>query len=136
MPSRHCILATLATFVTMYLLGFLIYGIALADFMGSNLGTAIDAHREAPVHWQMMLGQLAGATLLVTILSWRGAASAGDGFRTGAHIGFLMSLYFGFMTLSMQYTTTLTWVIVDLFAAAAWLGAAGAIGTLVLRRGN
>lgn len=136
MPSRRCVFATLATFVTMYLLGFLIYGIALADFMAANLGAAIDAHRETPVHWQMMLGQLAGAALLVTILSWRGAANAGDGFRTGAHIGFLMSLYFGFMTLSMQNTTTLTWVIVDLFVAAAWMGVAGAIGTIVLRRGE
>ncbi len=136
MPSRRCIFATLATFVTMYLLGFLIYGIALADFMASNLGTATGAHREVPVHWQMMLGQLAGATLLVTILSWRGVATVRDGFRTGAHIGFLMSLYFGFMTLSMQNTVTLTFVIVDLFVAAAWMGVACAIGTFVLRRGD
>ena len=97
MVNKNCILATLAAFVTMFVLGYVIYQPVLGDFFAANVGTATGVIKETPVFWQIIVGQLAGATLLVYVLSWRGVENAADGFKTGAMYGLLLSLYFGFI---------------------------------------
>ena len=79
--------------------------------------------KETPVFWQIIVGQLCGATLLVCALSWKGAENAVDGVKGGALVGLLLSLYFGFMNLGTMNTSTMPAALVD------------TVATVVLRRG-
>ena len=135
MVNKNCVLATLAAFVTMFVLGYVIYQPLLGGFFEANVGTATGVIKETPVFWQIIVGQLCGALLLVTVLSWKGVESAADGFKTGAMYGLLLSLYFGFMNLGTMNTSTMNAALVDAVVSLVLLGAAGAVATVVLRRG-
>lgn len=133
MINKNCILATLAVFATTFVLGFIIYQPVLGDFFAAN--TAAGVIRENPVFWQIIVGQLCGAALLVTVLSWKGVESAADGVKGGAVFGLLLSLFYGFMNLGTMNTTTMNAVLVDVVVTVVMMGAAGAVGALVLKRG-
>ena len=134
MINKSCILATLAAFATMFVLGFVIYQPVLGDFFAANAGTATGVIKENPVFWQIIVGQLCGAALLVTVLSWKGVESAADGFKGGALFGLLLSLFYGFMNLGTMNTSTMTAVLVDVVVTVVLMGAAGAVGAMVLKR--
>lgn len=135
MVNKNCILATLATFVTMFVLGYVIYEPLLGGFFADNAGTATGVIKETPVFWQIIVGQLAGAALLVCALSWRGAGNAAEGFKGGALVGLLLSLYFGFINLGTMNTSTMSAVLVDAVVSVVLWGVAGVVATMVLKRG-
>ena len=135
MIKPNCILATLAAFVVMFVLGYIIYEPLLGDFFAANAGTATGVIKENPVFWQIIVGQLCGAGLLITVLSWKGVESAADGFKGGATFGLLLSLFYGFMNLGTMNTSTMNAALADVAITAGMMGVAGAVGALVLRRG-
>ena len=135
MVNKNCVLAILASFVTMFVLGYVAYEPLLGGFFADNAGTATGVIKEAPVFWQIIVGQLCGATLLVCALSWKGAENAVDGVKGGALVGLLLSLYFGFMNLGTMNTSTMPAALVDGVVSVVLWGAAGAVATVVLRRG-
>ncbi|MYK67792.1 MAG: hypothetical protein F4022_15185, partial [Gemmatimonadetes bacterium] len=113
MVNKNCVLAILASFVTMFVLGYVAYEPLLGGFFADNAGTATGVIKEAPVFWQIIVGQLCGATLLVCALSWKGVENAADGVKGGALVGLLLSLYFGFMNLGTMNTSTMNAALVD-----------------------
>ena len=135
MVNKNCVLAILASFVTMFVLGYVAYEPILGDFFAANAGTATGVIKEAPVFWQIIVGQLCGSTLLVCALSWKGAENAAEGVKGGALVGLLLSLYFGFMNLGTMNTSTMSAALVDALVSVVLWGAAGAVATVVLRRG-
>ena len=135
MVKKNCVLAIVASFVTMFVLGFVIYQPVLGDFFAANAGTATGVIKETPVFWQIIVGQLCASTLLVYALSWKGAESPADGFKAGALVGLLLSLYFGFMNLGTMNTSTMNAAVVDAVVSVVLWGVAGAVATVVLRRG-
>ena len=135
MVNKNCVLAILGAFVTMFVLGYVIYEPLLGGFFADNAGTATGVIKDAPVFWQIIVGQLCGATLLVCALSWKGAENTADGFKGGALVGLLLSLYFGFMTLGTMNTSTMNAALVDALVSVVLWGVAGAVATVVLRRG-
>ncbi len=135
MVSPNRILATVAAFITMFVLGYVIYDPLLGGFFEANAGTATGTMKEAPVFWQIIIGQLCGALLLVTVLSWRGTRAASEGFSAGATLGLLLSLYFGFMMLGTMNTTTMNAVVADAIISLMLMGVAGSVATVILRRG-
>ena len=94
------------------------------------------AMKEAPVFWQIAVGQLCGAGLLATVLSWKGVANAAEGFKAGALVGVLMSLFFGFMTLGTMNTTTMNAAVVDAAVSVVWMGTAGVVVSFVYNSYN
>ena len=135
MVNKNCVLAILASFVTMFVLGYVFYEPLLGGFFADNAGTATGVIKEAPVFWQIIVGQLCGATLLVYALSWKGVESAADGAKAGALVGLLLSLYFGFMNLGTMNTSTMNAALVDAVVSVVLWGVAGAVATVVLKRG-
>lgn len=135
MVNKNCVLAILASFVTMFVLGYVFYEPLLGGFFADNAGTATGVIKENPVFWQIIVGQLCGATLLVCALSWKGVESAVDGVKGGALVGLLLSLYFGFMNLGTMNTSTMNAALVDAVVSVVLWGAAGAVATVVLKRG-
>ena len=135
MVNKNCVLAILASFVTMFVLGYVAYEPLLGDFFAANAGTATGVIKETPVFWQIIVGQLCGAALLVCALSWKGVENATDGVKGGALVGLLLSLYFGFMNLGTMNTSTMNAALVDAVVSVVLWGVAGAVAAVVLRRG-
>ncbi len=128
--NKKCILATLAGFVALFVLGFVLYGVLLADFFAN------DAMSAAPNYLAIAGGQLAAAGLLALVLSWRAAEGPGDAFKAGAGVGVLYSLSFG---LTMFGTTegmfTATTVVGDAVVSVVMFGIAGMVIAKVLHDG-
>ena len=128
--NKKCILATLAGFVALFVLGYVLYGLLLADFFAN------EAMSDAPNYLAIAGGQLATAGLLALVLSWRTAEGPGDAFKAGAGVGVLYSLSFG---LTMFGTTegmfTATTVVGDAVVSVVMFGIAGMVIAKVLHDG-
>lgn len=135
MCSKNYVLAGIAGGVTFFLLGWLVYGFLLMDFMASNSGTATGVQRAETelVWWALMAGNLCTGFLLSFVFSCVGSVkTATSGAKTGAWLGFLMA---GSIDLSMYGTCNimnLTGVLVDILAFTIMAGIAGAVVAWVL----
>ncbi len=128
--NKKCILATLAGGVTLFLLGYVFYGLLLADFFAN------DSMTEAPNYLALAAGQLAGGALLALVLSWRGAGGPVEAFKAGAGVGVLYSLSMGLTMLgTTEGLTTTTLVIGDAAVMLVMYGAGGMVVAKVLHDG-
>lgn len=101
MFSKSNLLATLAGTVTMFLLGYLIWGIATVDLMeGYTLNSLM---KDPPDFLFILLGNLFCAFAISTIYGkWaRGHHSA----KEGAELGVLFGIFVGFGIWFIQYAT-------------------------------
>lgn len=129
--NKNFLMATIAGGVTLFVLGFLIYGVLLADFFAN------DAISPEPIMWAVTLGQLLSAAFLTIILGWKGVASAKEGFQAGAVIGAVMGLAFGLMMYgTMVGMHTMATLIGDTVVSLVVYGIAGAVIATALNRGG
>ncbi len=137
MDSKKRIMATLAGFVTLFLLGWIFYGMLLVDFFAANSGTATGVMRSDTemVWWALVVGNVLQAYLLVYIFSkWTNITTFGDGLKAGITIGLILG--FGF-DLTMYGTTNmmnLTGALVDPLVVAGMFGLTGGVIGMVLGR--
>ena len=128
--NKKCILATLAGGVALFVLGYVFYGLLLADFFANDTMT------ETPNYLALAGGQLAGGGLLALVLSWRGAEGPVEAFKAGAGVGVLYSLSMG---LTMFGTTeglnTMTTVIGDVVVMLVMYGIGGMVVAKILHDG-
>ncbi len=138
MSTKRFALATVAGGVTLFILGALIYGLALADFYAANAGSATGVLREEPLFWSLAIGELAFAALLTLVLGrWAGVSSVGEGLKQGAIVGFLLALGINLITYGVMNTMNLTAALADVVVGTFRLGLAGAvIGAVLARSGN
>ena len=137
MDSKKRIMATLAGFVILFLLGWLLYGMLLMDFYQANSGTVSGVMREESemIWWALIVGNLLQAYLLVYIFGkWANITSFGGGLKAGAILGLIL----GFAINLTMYGTTnmmnLTAALVDPFVGAAMMGiTCGVIGYVLGR---
>jgi hypothetical protein len=113
MSSRQ-LMAIVAGAVTAFILGFLLYGLALANFMVANAGTATGVMRDPPMWLPLVLGQFPLAILLSIIIArWPGATGFGGGMKVGAIVGLLMALGFDLTMFATTNISNLTMTLVD-----------------------
>ena len=114
--------------IAFFLLGWLVYGILLMDFMAANMNNCASRPDGVMIWWAMIVSNLATALLLTLILKWSGASGLVDGLKTGAIFGFLLGLG---MDLSFYSMSTMfnnfTAVIVDIVVYAALMAVTGLI---------
>ena len=137
MDAKKRIMATLAGFVVYFLLGFLLYGILLMDFMAANTGTATNVMRtDADMQWWALIaGNVMQAYLLVYIFgNWANITTFGGGVKAGAIIGFIMSLGFGLNMYGTTNISNLTATLADPFVMAVMMGLTGGVVGWMLGR--
>lgn len=120
-----------------FLLGFLLYGVLLMDFMAANTGTATNVMRtDADMQWWALIaGNVMQAYLLVYIFgNWANITTFGGGVKAGAIIGFIMSLGFGLNMYGTTNISNLTATLVDPFVMAVMMGLTGGVVGWVLGR--
>ena len=129
--------ASLAGGVTLFIAGFLLWGLALAGFYEAHVGTATGVTKDPVDMVHLALGQIVWAVLLTVVMDkWAGVSGFGKGLMIGAVMGFLMSLSVGLSQFSMTNLADLTLVLTDPFISAIWSGLGGGVVGFVLGSGG
>lgn len=124
--------------IAFFLLGWLIYGMLLMDFMNNHTGTAGNVNRaETDMQWlYLIIGNLAQGFMLAYIFVKANVTKVGDGIVTGAIVGLLVSVAFDCI---MYATTTIiskTAMAADVAAATVMVAVVGAITAIVMNMGK
>ncbi len=119
--------------IAFFLLGWLIYGILLMDFMAANMNSCMNMPEGKMVWWAMILSNLISALLLTLVLKWSGARKILDGLKTGALFGLLYgaTIDLGYWSMTTMFknlgimladigVTTVYWALVGLIIVLLW----------------
>lgn len=124
--------------VAFFLLGWLIYGMLLMEFMTNHSGAAGNIGRaEEDMQWlYLIIGNLAQGFLIAYILLKGNVRSMAGGFVTGGIVGLLAAVAMD----CIMYATTLviskTAMAADVAAATVMTAVVGGIVGMVLGMGN
>lgn len=137
MKTNKILLGGITAAVTFFLLGWLIYGILLMDFMQSNSDQSMMKAEEDMVWWAMILSNLASGFLIAFVLSWADVKNCTNGAKYGAIIGLLMAFAvdLSFYSMSNMFYS-FTPVIVDTLVSGVLWAIAGAAAAGVMRLGK
>lgn len=108
-----------------FLLGWLVYGIVLMDYMKSPV-SGVDRGDDM-VLWSIAIGSLLMGFLLSYIFSKAGINTISAGLVTGAVIGFLLTASFDFMMHGTTYLAPKKMVMVDVPVSAVLTAVIGAV---------
>lgn len=137
MTEKRFWAASLAGGVTLFFVGFLLWGLLFAGFFDAHMGTATGVVKAEPALFHLALGQFFWGVLLAVIIArYAGVSGFVPGVRIGALMGFLMSLSVGLNQFSMANLADLTATLTDPFVAAVWSGLGGGVIGLVLGSGS
>jgi len=78
--------------VVYFLLGWLVYGILMADFSLTNYNQCMNRPSADMIYWAILLSNLIYSLFLTLVLKWSGASGWMDGLKTGALFGLLFVL--------------------------------------------
>jgi hypothetical protein len=129
MNSNRSILAGIAGGVVFFLLGYVVYGMLLSNFMQTHAGTATNVPRNMNDYmlWLIAVGNLLYAFLLVYIFGKAGISTVGSGFATGAIVGLLTTASSAFISYATTNLLTGSGMAADIIAFAILSGIAGAV---------
>lgn len=131
MFTKQNLLATLAGFLTMFLLGYLIWGMLTVDYYAEH--TITDVSKDPMNIGLIALANLISAFVISTIY---GRYAAGDyGFSSGAKLGVWFGILFGFGMGLLWYATaeimdmtgTITEAIINIVFYAIVVGVIGLV---------
>lgn len=130
-------MATLAGFVTLFLLGWIFYGMLLVDFYTANSGSATGVMRSDMdmVWWALVVGNVLQAYLLVYIFSkWTTVNTFGTGLQAGITIGLILGFAMNLTMYGTSNMMNLTAALVDPLVSAAMMGVTGGVIGMVIGR--
>lgn len=134
MDSKKFLTATIAGAVTMFILGFLIYGVLLNSFMRANGAAVMKAE---PDFLYLILAQLAwGAFLALVLGQWAGVSTLVGGLRAGAMLGALLGLAIDFELFATMNTMNLHATLVDIVVQAVRFSITGGVVGYILGMGG
>jgi hypothetical protein len=133
MNSQKFIVAGIAGGIVNFILGWVIYGMLLKDFMASNMAAGTMRENSDLVWWALIVGNLAFGFLLAYVIGKSSTASAGQGAGVGFIVGLLVSLGYDLVSYATATSvTSLKVIAADVAAAAVMSAIAGAVVGWVL----
>jgi hypothetical protein len=87
--------------IAYFLLGWLVWGILLMDFLSANMNQCANRPEGEMVWWAIILSNLVAALLLTLVLNWAKAKKILDGLKFGALFGILLVSLFDLSSWSM-----------------------------------
>lgn len=129
MNSKKFLIGGIAGGIAFFLLGWLVWGMLLMDFMKSHSNSSSGVFRtEADmVWWAMVVGNLAMGFLLSYVLSKASINTVAGGISTGAVIGLLMSASIDCTMYAQVNLFDTTSMIADIGASTVVTGIVGGI---------
>lgn len=133
MFTKQNLLATLAGFAVMFLLGYAIWGIATVDFFESH--TITNVMKDPPELLYIALGNLIAAFALSSLYGkWaRGVHSFSEGFQFGAWIGLFVGLGMGLLWFGTSNMLDMTGHLVEAVLDIIFYGIIGAVIAVVYK---
>lgn len=127
MFSKQNLLATVVATIAMFVLGFLIWGVATVEFFEGH--TLTKAMKDPPDFPILVLSNLIAAFALSTIYGkWaNGNNSLGGGFQFGVWIGIFMGLGMGLLWYATSEFMDLTGHLVEAVLDIVYYGIIGAV---------
>ena len=138
MKTSNILVAGLIGGVVAFLLGFLLYGMLLADFFASHNVTAGVMKTDEQMNYvPLALGHLAWGLLLAIIFGrWASISTFETGAKAGAVIGLLMSLTVNLINLGTANILTTTGHMADIAIVTIVSAIAGGAIAWYLGRGK
>ncbi|MEM9647359.1 MAG: DUF1761 domain-containing protein [Bacteroidota bacterium] len=134
MISKSNLLATLGGFIVMFLLGYAIWEVLLADFYASHTLKSF-------LNEEMSMGLIAGGNLIMAFAlssvygKWaRGHHSAKEGFSFGAWIGVFTGIGMGLLNHAVMGLMDMTGTLVDGIVQIIFYGIIGAVIGLIYQK--
>ena len=111
------IIAALAGGVTMFLLGFVFFGLLFAEYFRSNMVQYPGLDKDPPVFWAIFLFNLAWAAIIAFVLDYAGRGGWAEGAKVGAIIMALIAIaanfdFFAFLNIHKTVAPILVHVLV------------------------
>ena len=139
MNTKKFFIGTLAGGITFFLLGYLIYGNALAGFFSRHSAAAPGSMKQMSeiIWWALILGNLvSGALLSYIFLKLGNIGSFSSGAGTGAAIGLLVALSMDLIRYAVENSFDMTAMIVDVLVGIVMYAIAGGVIGALLGRGK
>lgn len=130
MNTNKILLAGLIGGVASFLLGWLVWGIALQGVMKDTMGTATNVMKPESemIWWALILGNIAGGLLLAMIYGrWGQISTFATGAKAGAVIGLLMSISYDMMWLATSNVMTFNGALIDILASTVVTAIVGGV---------
>lgn len=136
MTTQKLLVGTIVGWVVLFFLGYLIFGILMADFYRANAGTATGVEKMPLNLVAIGIGQLAAAGALTLILSWVGVRSIVQGAMMAGVVGLLFFLGVDLTTFGSTNTSTLKVTLVEpVIIGILYAIAGGAIAAVAGKKG-
>ncbi|HMI78129.1 MAG TPA: hypothetical protein VK484_05015 [Ferruginibacter sp.] len=136
MDIKKLFLGTIAGGIAFFLLGWVIFGMLLMDFMNAHPGVAGNIHRPEPDMLYLAIGNLVWGLLYTYIFIKAGVNSLAGGLINGGIIGCLMSIGFNCIMYGTSIVTSKTAMAADVAAITVMMAIGGAIIGMVLGMGK
>jgi uncharacterized membrane protein len=114
--------------IVMFLLGWLVWGMLLTDFMQANAGTATGVMRpnDQMIFWAAILGNLCTGFAMSYVLIKAGVANAAGGAAIGAVVGLLFGASRDLVIYAVSNISNLQATLVNICAGTAVTAIVGA----------
>jgi hypothetical protein len=137
MKTSKIIFGGLAGGLAFFLLGWLVYGILLNNFMLNNYNNCSSRPMEDMVWWAIILSNLGMAFLIAIVIGWSNAKNIVDGIKIAAILGFMISAS---MDLSMYSMSTMFLnskaLIIDVVVSTVMWSVVGFVISMVMFMGK
>jgi hypothetical protein len=137
MKTNKILLGGIAGGIIFLLLGWLIYGVLLREFMMANSNQCAARPMQDMIWWAMILSNLAWGLVLSLVLSWSNTSTPGTGAKIAGITGMLFAASIDLNFYSMTTTISNVGLIaVDIVVYFAMSAIAGAVVALILGSGK
>ena len=135
MDIKRFIIGTIVGGIALYILGYVMFNLAFADFFAANAGSATGVWKDPQVIWSIALGTLSYAALITLALGTRaGSTTIVEGLKVGAIVGFLMWFGADMIIYGVWDLSNLTAAIADSLLELVRGGIGGAVIAAVLAK--
>lgn len=122
--------------IAFFLLGWLIYGTLLMNFMNNHPGLAGIVSRPEPEYLYLVIGNLAMGFLFAYIFVRSGVTTPAGGLVTGGIVGLLMGVAVDCVTYATTTITSKTAMAADVAGLTVMAAIGGAVIAMVIGRGT
>ena len=132
MDIKKLLIGGIAGGVVFFLLGWLVYGILLMDFMANHTGTAGNVARAEPDFLYLIIGNLVIGFLITYIFLKANVNTLISGIFTGGILGLLMSVGFDCINYATTTTMSKTGMAADVVATTVMSAITGGIIAILI----
>lgn len=136
MDIKKWIIGGITGGVLYFLLGWLIYGILLMNFMNGHTGAAGNVMRTEPDFLYLAIGNLAMGFFIAYVLLKGNVSSMAGGFTTGLIVGVLLSVGFDCMMYATSTVMSKTGMAADVAASSVMTAVVATVVAMVMSMGK